>query len=171
MVTSEVLAVKSGLARDVRRCKVTFGDGLPNAYYCFDNSNYMKKIVLFYLAVLTVLPSCTPDEELIQPVTLIDENVVGQWKYFYFDSFSAQWVDGSYSYFFLPDGNGYLAEHSDFQEVFPFVYQTFENSMFLQFADYVYNERAFDYSFGDEGNTLFLREIEDSEVFGRLERQ
>jgi len=31
--TSEVLAVKSGLTRDVRRGQATFGDGLPLFFY------------------------------------------------------------------------------------------------------------------------------------------
>lgn len=131
----------------------------------------MKKIVLFSLATLMTLPACSPDEELIEPTTLIDQNIVGQWRYSYWSSNDYEYVEENYSYFFLPDGNGYLTRHSDFNDVFPFMYQTFDNSLFIQFVDYgSSDERAFDYSYDADNTLMYWREIEDLENWARLER-
>jgi hypothetical protein len=126
----------------------------------------MKYFFLFCLAVSIVLPSCTPDEDLIEP--FLDELIIGQWGYSYYSEGS--YVDDSSSYFFLPDGSGYFTDHGAWNGVWQFTYSTFENSLFIQFNGDYPSDRAFDYTFDSDNELMLWEEIEDSLPWARLER-
>ena len=132
----------------------------------------MKYFFLFCLAVSIVLPSCTPDEELIEhiePTTaFLDELIIGQWGYSYYSN--GNYVDDNSSYFFLPDGSGYWADHGAWNIFSPFTYSTFENSLFIQFNGEFPYDRAFDYTFDSDNELMLWEEIEDSLPWARLER-
>ena len=136
----------------------------------------MKKLLLPCLALGMFLPACTPDEELIEPTNnpALDAVFVGEWHHEYWGSGDGSGDDEFYptnnSYFFLPDGSGYSAGHNAQNSVRPFQYQTYVNSLFLEFSDN--NEEAYDYSINSDSSIIYLNRIEESEYYwARLLRQ
>lgn len=133
----------------------------------------MKNLVLFSVAVLTTLSACNPDEELIEPTNnpvleptnnpALDAPFVGEWHHQYYDTSLELYafIPTNTSYFFLPDGSGYLAGHSEINDVRPFQYQSFVNSLFLEFSDN--NDEAYDYRFNSDSSVIYLWPIEEGE--------